>query len=880
MEEAAQDVSRYSRAAGTSIAGIKQMGMMGGATFQQAGLTAGAGMSYGMHAAAATRQGVAAGVFQPRELALMGGVQGMTQRNVQAQAAMLSMPMFGAAVSQFGGGGFQLNQGALSQMGAGGAQGMVRGAIGAMSGAMRQGGIGALASFPLQQRRIQTEAAESMTPEQLMAMRFRMAMETGKGLDVGGVGGFDLGARQAFGDEIAEQMSMEARNPQFFQSQRNRIQEQRQRLISEQKRAAREARPGAMGIISRRLGETTAISGMAGGIEAIGAGVSQGVGGIGNLIQRGREAVEDIDAEAEGRIITRMGKRFTMSASERRGVYGMDMGVLQRATEGRAEYQGDDGYSGTTISKALDYGGIAPTGEIATVGGVVAKAAMAGMAPVQSLLAHTLGAENVPEAGVEALIGTGAEMVMGKDKVNTIVQEQLKAAHSYNRAAKFAATKAGTESGYKATLKVLNTSAKGKANSGSVLSRASGALANLAKDKQSMFGARFSGEIKDSDVVKVLRDSMAADGMSKKDIDLAMADLESSGGIDKVKGTLMQGAEKLAGPEYAGVFTRSSEEAQIFAKKRFNEKQADVMAQKDATVEALEDQLDFTYDIGAEKAGVQELRDLMTADDGGAKVMLARTAAVMQTEEGGVKARDEALKEYKRLYGKGRKDSVVEEEFSTLQHQEMQKLDTMSGAARKRLVEIGKGAEAGGVGEAMRALTGATGAQALDKMYGGVVGGGIQTVMEASGGGAATAKLIEMGEGGAITGKGIVESFDKAGIESLYRSGHKALAGKVARAQKEKDPEKRAKLEQEIMGDVSKLGEAREKREEEAGEAKGKEAEDLEKSEEALASIQSEMAAVFKDFKPAAKMFAEGASKLEEAMRNDALAGMIKQGGG
>jgi hypothetical protein len=103
MVTAAQGMKTFARAAGTTVGGVQQMGGLPGAmTFQQAGLTPGTGFQYGNYAAASARQLVASGEVNPRQLALMGGVQGIAQRDIQAQAAMGSMPLFGAANAQYG----------------------------------------------------------------------------------------------------------------------------------------------------------------------------------------------------------------------------------------------------------------------------------------------------------------------------------------------------------------------------------------------------------------------------------------------------------------------------------------------------------------------------------------------------------------------------------------------------------------------------------------------------------------------------------------------------------------------------------------------------------------------------------------------------------
>ncbi|RKY28323.1 MAG: hypothetical protein DRP83_00960 [Planctomycetota bacterium] len=868
MEQAAQDMNRYSRAAGASISGIKQMGMMGASTFQQAGLTAGSGMTYGMHAAAAARQAIATGTFQPRELALMGGMQGMTQRNIQAQAAMLSMPLFGAAVSQYGARGFELNQGALNQMGQGGAQGMVRGAVSAMGQAVQQGGVGALATFPLQQRRLQTEAAEQMTPEQLTAARMRMSLETGQRLGLQGAGAFAGGARVLFGNEVAEQMMYEAQNPQFFQAQRNRINEQQQRLIREQREANERARPGAGTLIGRRLWQNARLGGLGptgaeveSGLEATGAVLGYQAGRVADVFRGAGQTLRDIQSEAEGRVVTRMDERFVTGAGERRKVYGQDTSAITQAG-----FQGpvDVGpsYGGRTISQALGYGG-AYTAEAAEVGGFLTKTAF----PVEGALTQALGFGAVPAAGVEALMGTGAAVALGEEGTNRLVQQQVQRAHRYAQMGKYAAREAGTEEGYTAAMTALGKSAKGKVDSGAAISSAAGKIANMVKSRQNIILP--DGTIDPGEVEKALATSLSAEGLSPEEVKKTIKDLKDTGQLEKIGGSILQEAKKVAGPEYATQFDESLEKAQKLEKKAIQDTQNAVMERKEAIVESVEDQLDLTYDIGGvtlgEKAGTEEYREAQLEGPG---AMLAKTVAAMTGEEGGDETRKAALAKYTELYGKGRSAKEVRAEFNKLVKKETNKLDSMSSDMKERLRKSVTSGEAGSITESVGAVAQGSAMAIQAKQYGGVISGGLQTVMEAVGG-PASGKLLEQLTTGEVTGGGIAGAFSEDDIRSLARSGHKALAGKIARYKQEKDPEKKKQLEQEITENVSQLGEARKKKEEELGEAEGKEAEDLAKSDEALAGIQGEMADAFKDFRPAVDKFSKGAEALERAMESD-----------
>ncbi len=281
MVTAAQGMKTYARAAGTSIGGVQQIGgLPGAATFQQAGLTAGQGFQYGNFAAASARQSVASGAVSPRQLALMGGVQGMAQRDIQAQAAFSSMPLFAASNAQFGAQGWGVNQRASGRA-EGGAFGMVNNAMQAMNQGVQRGGLGALAMFPLQQREIADRAMSEMTPMQLKAQRFEMAMNTGQRLGMSGQGGFAAGARTLYGDEVASQMMTQAKSPEFWRAQKQMLRGRQRELGYNTMRRAEEASPMLGGVprdAARALGFTGRGS-WGSGVERFFGEEGDGIGG-------------------------------------------------------------------------------------------------------------------------------------------------------------------------------------------------------------------------------------------------------------------------------------------------------------------------------------------------------------------------------------------------------------------------------------------------------------------------------------------------------------------------------------------------------------------------------------------------------------------------
>lgn len=258
MVGAARGMRRFAKAAGTTIDGLQQIGgLPGAATFQQAGLTAGQGFMYGNYAAAGANQMVAAGALTPRQLALMGGVQGIAQRDMQAQAAFASMPLFAASQAQFSGGQWGVNPATAGR--GDGAYGMVSGSMQAMNQAVQRGGIGALATFQMKQRELSDATLSQMTPMEQMAQRMKMAMSTGQQLGLSGMEALSVGGTVTVGADMANQMSMMARSPEFWENQRKAI--RRRQLQLGQEEAARN-RINKEGIFEGR-GNTLGVTGTA-----------------------------------------------------------------------------------------------------------------------------------------------------------------------------------------------------------------------------------------------------------------------------------------------------------------------------------------------------------------------------------------------------------------------------------------------------------------------------------------------------------------------------------------------------------------------------------------------------------------------------------------
>lgn len=304
IESAAYQMKAYARAAGTSIGGIQaQGGLPGAATFQQAGLSPAAGFGYGMHAVSSARQAVASGTFSPMQLAMQGGVQGVAQRDMQAQAAYMGTPMFAAAAGSFQGGRWQMDPSKLAGQYSqgGGAQGLALGAIGSLGQAVQQGGMGALANFGLMQKEISSTAAQVMTPGEMNLMRFRGAMQTGKMLGMQGADALSVGGQAMYGQDITRQMMLQAANPEYWREQQRGAERSLNELGGQQYADIKSRAPG----VWDKLKATRAGRAVRGAGEAI-ASPFQGMAGIvGDAAEGISNWRADLEAQESGEIITR-----------------------------------------------------------------------------------------------------------------------------------------------------------------------------------------------------------------------------------------------------------------------------------------------------------------------------------------------------------------------------------------------------------------------------------------------------------------------------------------------------------------------------------------------------------------------------------------------
>jgi len=344
MDQAAAGMRSYARGAGTTISGLVQGGGLPGAmTYQQAGLSAGAGFNYGNFSMASARQSVASGTFSEAQLSMLGGVSGVSQRNMQAQAAFMSMPMLGASFAGYNAqsGSWGPNMGNIAgQMKSANPIDMIMGAYQNLGQGVAQGGVGALAMLPLQQRSINDAAARAMSPTQQTIMRYQMALNTGKSMGLEGANAFAAGSRMLYGDEMSEQMLQEVSNPDQWKSLQGMSRRRVTDIAQEQYGRNKEERTGFFGKAFGPLGKFPEI------------GISLKTG-IGDMWQSWQDSREESNALDNGQFL-RIGRgqaKVDFSSKEAMSNY---MRNLSEARAGRSETRSSVGMSAKEFARVND----------------------------------------------------------------------------------------------------------------------------------------------------------------------------------------------------------------------------------------------------------------------------------------------------------------------------------------------------------------------------------------------------------------------------------------------------------------------------------------------------------------------------------------------
>jgi len=355
-----RDARLFARMAGTNVSSLMDSGALQGAmVFQQQGLSAGLGVQVGAGAYGMARQAVASNAFTTQQLAMLGGVSGIAQRDMESSAAFLRQPMMAAAMSNAGPGGtFGLNAGNVGALLRGdvGVSGLASMGANNLLAAVGQHGAGALGMFLAQQGELQDQLGRALGPVGLKAMKMRQVLNTQKTLGLSGPGGF-VTAASAMGMDAhsALQLMGEANSPETFRNIQRQLEVQRRDLSSTNRAQGALDSPGFLDVAADR-------DGFFGGL------VRSSLQGWSGLGRRGRnaaehiagfwtEAAEDAFGSSEGRA-RRMSRRlFARDAREQRladGVSSADMDTFRAAYRSA---MGDlDGTESLMTVGGIDYG--------------------------------------------------------------------------------------------------------------------------------------------------------------------------------------------------------------------------------------------------------------------------------------------------------------------------------------------------------------------------------------------------------------------------------------------------------------------------------------------------------------------------------------------
>lgn len=865
MVEAAQGMKAYSRAAGTTISGLQQIGGLPGAmAFQQAGLTAGTGFRYGNFAAASARQLVASGDINARQLSLLGGVQGIAQRDIQAQAAFSSMPMFAAMNAQFSGGQWGVNQGARGQAGQG-AFGMVQGSLQALNQAVRQGGLGALAQFPLEQRRIADEATAAMTPEQQMAQRFEMAMTTGQRLGLKGQGAFAAGARTMYGDEVAEQMMVQARSPGFWRGQQQQIQRRQRELASETRQRIEEESPW-MGGAPREAGKLfmkytphgMAISGIGEAAERIGEEFSSTKRSV---FTRAWESFQDREAMRTQGTYRR---RYGVSAGRiGRGMSEAGKGAFAGLIESQEEYANLPGT--TVISEAA----LVNAENLETGGGLKWGATLAeGIIGTPLRLAGDIfGLKpdvGAAVAGASAALSTAGMTDQDKARmVGSYIRQATTTLETIDRAKEVGGVTKNVTNAAMAIEGAFRGS-KGKGEGLNILQRAGNKLDKLVYDR-----GDYGKQVTSADYRRILKETIKSQGgVSSKEAERITAELMSKSQVQSEINTQMTHYAKIESRDpstwlgaqeqdpraatYDQIQTQTEarigtlKKAQVALEKTLGVEESEVAGgwfEEGSVLAWMADpsgMLGITSGYSAEEVKIHGLAAAM----GGEK--FAATAAGLEALTGEGDERDRTKWE-----------AIVKKRGWTIKQRQEEEARIRALARRDE-----------DVAERIREMSRKGTSKQLAKYATGIQARGMQTAfaspgfMEEYGKYSGTLEDYLATDTGVVTAAGVAEQFTAEDRARLAKTG--GQQGRVMAALLEKADAGDKKAQEQLLQIAKEKQQLSEEGVEEVVTTKpeGAEAQKLAASKEALENVS----ALFKDFAPATKDFKEAAEMFLDAM--------------
>jgi hypothetical protein len=277
---ATMNARMYARMAGTTIRSLTETaGLPAAMLYQEMGLSGGLGLQMGQGMYGLAKQAIASGAYSVQDIAMLGGAQGIAQRNSESALATLRMPLLAASMSRLSTSGtaFNLDPGNVERLLRGkiGIEHMARLGVGNLDSAVARGGLGAMGTFLMQQDELQDALGRALGPAGTRMLTMRSALEAQRTLGFDrSPGGLFMAAR-AVGLDAAQskQIVREANSPEFFRNLRQQIDVQ----IRELRGVADEEFERDRGGIFSRTARRPGLRDLAYGFDRMGASVRGGL---------------------------------------------------------------------------------------------------------------------------------------------------------------------------------------------------------------------------------------------------------------------------------------------------------------------------------------------------------------------------------------------------------------------------------------------------------------------------------------------------------------------------------------------------------------------------------------------------------------------------
>jgi len=226
MGVAAQHARSFARMAGTNVQNVMQAGMQGAQMFQGMGLSGATGLATGM--AAVGNAGILSGMLDPRQLAMLGGREGITQNLTAAAGNVSNLDVLLPGLLRKGKGGLEIDQEAMLGLASGkrDIQGMVRESARRMAGF---GPRGFVEEYSTRKNELRDQLMGAFGGQGAILAPMMIA----QGIAATGATDFRGGLRlQGLSEEQARTIEL-ARTPEFFQRMRAQADNQMERRRTE-----------------------------------------------------------------------------------------------------------------------------------------------------------------------------------------------------------------------------------------------------------------------------------------------------------------------------------------------------------------------------------------------------------------------------------------------------------------------------------------------------------------------------------------------------------------------------------------------------------------------------------------------------------------------